>query len=45
LERSGKSVSAEGPAVQGFEAVLQRSEGLNVRESAGIGYKYLQRSQ
>jgi len=28
--------------MQGFEAVLQRSEGLNVRERAGIGYKYLQ---
>jgi len=24
---------------------LQCSGGLNVRESAGIGYKYLQRSQ
>src|SRR5437879_11825420 len=41
LWRSGKSVSALEPAVQGFESVLQRSGGLNVRERAGIGYKYL----
>jgi hypothetical protein len=39
--QSGKSVSAQEPAVQGCEAVLQCSGGVNVRERAGFSYKYL----
>jgi hypothetical protein len=37
-----KTVSAKGLAVRGRNAVLQRSRSLNVRERAGIGYRYLE---
>src|SRR5882762_8615684 len=45
LERSGKTGFRSRTGGAGVEAVLQRSGGLNVRERAGIGYKYLRRSQ
>src|SRR6266576_1314299 len=44
LERSGKTGFRSRTGGAGVGAVLQRSGGLNVRERAGIGYKYL-RSQ
>src|SRR5882762_5768220 len=45
LERSGKTGFRSRTGGAGVEAVVQRSGGLNVRERAGIGYKYLRRSQ
>src|SRR6267378_2076057 len=41
LKRSGKTGFRSRTGGAGVEAVLQRSGGLNVRERAGIGYKYL----